>query len=77
MKKLYRSTENKKLLGVCGGFAKYFGIDPTLVRLAWVILSLIPVVGPFLGVLVYIICGIVIPVEPDFIDITDIKDMDE
>jgi len=77
MKKLYRSATNKKLLGVCGGLAKYFGIDPTLVRLAWVILSLIPVVGPFIGVLVYIVWAIIVPIEPDFIDITDIKDRDE
>ncbi|KJS82173.1 MAG: hypothetical protein JM58_15730 [Peptococcaceae bacterium BICA1-8] len=77
MKKLYRSVNDKKLFGVCGGLAKYFNIDTTILRLAWVVLSLIPVVGPFLGILTYIICGIVIPTEPDYIDITDIKDMDE
>ncbi|MDK2822222.1 MAG: phage shock protein [Clostridia bacterium] len=77
MKKLYRSTSNKKLLGVCGGLAKYFGVDPTIVRLAWVIVSLIPMVGLFLGVLTYIISGIVIPIEPDYIDVTEIKDEDE
>jgi len=77
VKKLYRSVNDKKIFGVCGGLAKYFNIDTTILRLAWVILSLIPVVGPFLGILTYIICGIVIPVEPDYIDITDIEDMDE
>lgn len=77
MKKLYRSTTDKKLLGVCGGLAKYFGLDSTLVRLAWVILSLVPVVGPFVGIIMYIVWGIIVPVEPDFIDITDVKDMDE
>lgn len=76
MKKLYRVQNNKKLLGVCGGIAKYFKIDPTLVRLAWVILSLAPVVGPFVGIIAYIACGFVIPVERDYIDI-DTKDIDE
>lgn len=33
-KKLYRSDENKMLAGVCGGIAEYFGVDPTLIRLA-------------------------------------------
>lgn len=36
-KKLYRSTENRVIAGVCGGIAEYFDIDPTLVRLAWVL----------------------------------------
>ena len=36
MKKLYKS-ENKVLTGVCGGIAEYFDVDPTLIRLAWVV----------------------------------------
>ena len=40
-KRLYRSSTNYMLAGVCGGIAEYFDIDPTLVRLAWVILSCI------------------------------------
>lgn len=42
-KRLYRSSTNYMLAGVCGGIAEYFDIDPTLVRLAWVILSCIGV----------------------------------
>lgn len=57
-KKLYRS-ENKMIAGVCAGIAEYFDIDPTLVRLGWVILSLIG----FSGVLAYIIAAIIIPKE--------------
>ena len=38
-KRLYKSTVNCMLCGVCGGIAEYFDIDPTLVRLAWVILT--------------------------------------
>lgn len=58
MKKLYLSSHDKKLTGVCGGIAEYFEIDSTLVRLAWVILSFFP---PFPGVIVYIIASMIIP----------------
>ena len=42
-KRLYKSSENSMLCGVCGGIAEYFDIDPTLVRLAWVILPALAV----------------------------------
>ena len=60
-KKLYRSTTDKKLAGVCGGFAEYFGVDTTLIRLGWAIVSLFAGAG----VLAYIVCAIVIPEKPD------------
>lgn len=60
-KKLYRSRSDKKLAGVCGGLGQYFGIDATLVRLAFVIFCLMG--GS--GVLVYIICALVMKEEPD------------
>jgi len=56
-KRLYRSSTNYMLAGVCGGIAEYFNIDPTLVRLAWVLFS---VVGGS-GILAYIIASIIIP----------------
>ena len=56
-KKLYRNTENKMLAGVCPGIADYFDIDPTLVRLGWVLFSLLG--GS--GLLAYIIAAIIIP----------------
>ena len=56
-KKLYRSDENKLLAGVCGGIAEYFGVDPTLIRLAWVVFSLLG--GS--GLLAYILAAIIIP----------------
>ena len=59
-KKLYRNTENKMLAGVCSGIAEYFGIDPTLVRLAWVVFSLLG--GS--GLLAYIIAAIIVPENP-------------
>ncbi len=56
-KKLYRNTENKMLAGVCSGIADYFNIDPTLVRLGWVLFSLLG--GS--GLLAYLIAAIIIP----------------
>jgi len=66
-KKLYRSTSNKMLAGVCGGIAEYFGADPTLIRLAYVILSVFTVAFP--GIIVYIIAAIIIPSDPGYTDI--------
>ena len=59
-KKLYRSDENKMLAGVCGGIAEYFGIDSTLVRLGWVVFSLLG--GS--GLLAYLIAAIIMPDQP-------------
>lgn len=59
-KKLYRSQRNRMLAGVCGGIADYFKLDPTLIRLAWVLL--VCLAGT--GLLAYIICAIIIPSEP-------------
>lgn len=61
MKKLYLSQTDKKVAGVCGGIGKYFDIDSTLVRVGWVIFSLLG--GG--GVLAYIICMLVVPKEED------------
>lgn len=60
-KKLHKSSKEKKLWGVCGGLAEYFEVDPTIVRIAWVLLTF--VTASFPGVLIYIICGLVMPVE--------------
>ena len=59
-KKLYRSRNDKMVSGVCGGLGKYLAIDPTLIRLLFV---LITVLGGS-GVLVYLIMMIVMPEEP-------------
>lgn len=57
-KKLYRSENEKMLAGVCGGIAEYFNIDPTIVRLVFVLFGLSGT-----GLLAYIIAVAVIPVE--------------
>lgn len=59
-KKLYRSVTDKKIAGVCGGVAEYFGIDSTFVRLAFAAL----VIFAGTGVLAYILCAIIIPEAP-------------
>ena len=61
MKKLHKVAQGKMLCGVCTGIAAYFDIDPTLVRLGWVLFGLLG--GS--GLLAYIICAIVIPEDPD------------
>ena len=59
-KKLYKSN-NKKLDGVCAGIAEYFDIDPTLIRLLWVLGTIF--VGA--GIIAYIIAAIVMPRRPE------------
>ena len=58
MKKLYRSS-NRIIAGVCGGIADYFDLDPTLIRVIYLVLSLFSAAFP--GVLLYIILMIMIP----------------
>ncbi|MCI8843750.1 MAG: PspC domain-containing protein [Oscillospiraceae bacterium] len=61
-KRLYLSNTDKKLAGVCGGIAEFFGIDPTIIRVLWIICSLL--FGS--GILAYLICWLVIPRQPGF-----------
>ncbi|MBE7028767.1 MAG: PspC domain-containing protein [Clostridia bacterium] len=56
-KKLFKSKTDKKICGVCGGVSEYFEIDSTLVRLAWVVFTLLG--GS--GIIAYIIAAIVMP----------------
>ncbi|EAD2777678.1 PspC domain-containing protein [Listeria monocytogenes] len=57
MKKLYKSSSQKMIAGVCGGIAEYFGIEVTIVRLIWVVATLF--FGS--GILLYILAAIIIP----------------
>ncbi len=59
-KRLYRSRTERMIDGVCGGVAQYMGVDPTLVRLAFVAISL--AYGS--GLLIYLLAAIIIPLEP-------------
>lgn len=59
-KRLTLSTTDKKLGGVCGGIAEYLDVDPTIVRLIWVALSVVP--GGFVGgALAYLLAWLIIP----------------
>lgn len=60
VKRLYKSRKDKKLCGVCGGLAEYLMCDPTLIRLATVLLALCFGGGLF----AYIVAAIVVPYEP-------------
>ncbi|MDP4501178.1 PspC domain-containing protein [Nonomuraea turcica] len=57
---MYRSREHRIIAGVCGGLADKIGLPPTLVRILWLLLSLIP--GPLW--VVYVVMWILIPEEP-------------
>ena len=62
-KRLMRSATDVKVAGVCAGFAEYFDMDPTVMRLLWAILTIMPV--PFFpGVIGYLVAWIVMPVAP-------------
>jgi phage shock protein C len=58
-KRLYRSNKNKMICGVCGGIAEYLNVDPTIIRLLWVILGAF-----FLGLVVYLVAAVIMPVNP-------------
>ncbi|HLD62581.1 MAG TPA: PspC domain-containing protein [Candidatus Norongarragalinales archaeon] len=60
-KRLYLSNKDKKIAGVCGGVAQYLGIDPTIVRLIWLLLAF---AGGF-GILAYLVAWIIVPRNPN------------
>ncbi|MBP7837447.1 PspC domain-containing protein [Candidatus Saccharibacteria bacterium] len=62
MKKLYRSSQDKKIAGVCGGIGTYFSLDPTIVRVLFVML-LLP--GGLPGLLPYAVLWIVVPIKTE------------
>ena len=59
-RRLYRSRRDRQLAGVAGGMAEYLQVDPTLVRVLWILSFLLGGVG----ILLYIILAFVMPLEP-------------
>jgi phage shock protein C len=59
MKKLRRSNKERMIAGVCGGIAEYFDLDPSIVRIVYVLISVISVAFP--GILFYILMWIIVP----------------
>jgi len=66
MKKLYRTQNDRKLAGICGGIARYVNMDPTLIRLLFLIIVLMTGVFPMM--LGYFLAVFVIPNEQDVIE---------
>ena len=65
-KKLYRAREDRILFGVCAGLAKYFKMDPVIMRLIFIVLGLI---NGF-GILLYLVLFVVVPKEPgDYVEV--------
>ena len=58
-KKLYRSTTNKTIAGVCAGLAEYLNIDPTIIRVIWALVGLSGA-----GLIAYLVCALIIPEKP-------------
>ncbi len=58
-KRLKRSRQDKMIAGVCGGLAKYMNVDPTIVRLVFVVLTVFTALFP--GILIYLIMWIIVP----------------
>ena len=62
-RKLYRSRSNKIICGVMGGLGDYFGVDPTVLRVAYVLLSVFVLGSP---IIIYFICALIIPQKPEY-----------
>jgi phage shock protein C len=63
MKRLFRSEQNKKIAGVCGGIGEFFDIDPTLVRLAFIFLGIVTGLIPF--IIGYVIAWWIVPTKSE------------
>lgn len=59
-KRLLRSKKNRVLAGICAGIGEYFGVDPTVIRLLWVLLTFFSAGA---GIFAYIIAWIIVPEE--------------
>lgn len=60
-KKLYKDIKNKKLAGVCAGLAEFLKMDVSLVRILWVVITLLG----SLGLWIYIACALILPEKPE------------
>jgi phage shock protein C len=60
-RKLYLSVKDKKISGLCGGIAEYFNFDSSMVRLAWIVFTVLTGIVP--GIIAYVVAVMVIPKE--------------
>ena len=63
MKKLYKSSDNKIISGVIGGLGEYYDVDPTILRLAYIIIAMTTACLP--AVVGYIIAVLIVPKKPN------------
>ncbi len=61
-KKLYRSND-RKIFGVCGGVAEYLGVDPTIVRIIWLLVA----ISGGTGIVLYLIAALLMENKPDYV----------
>ena len=66
-KKLFRSTTNRMVCGVCGGLGDFFGIDAPVIGILYVVISLITSAG-LLGLILYFILAVIIPEDDGIVD---------
>lgn len=59
VKRLYRSKKNRVIAGVCGGIGEYFNMDPTIIRLIWVLVAIFTAFLP--GIVAYLLAWAIIP----------------
>ncbi len=62
-KRLYRSRTDRMLAGVLGGLAEYFGLDPSLVRIGYVLVTFFSAGIP--GILLYLVVALIVPTAPE------------
>ncbi|MBQ9630159.1 MAG: PspC domain-containing protein [Treponema sp.] len=70
-KKKLRKSFDKKISGVCAGIAEYFDVDPTFIRIAWVILTIGTTAFP--GIIAYIVCALIFPSPTENINTENMK----
>jgi phage shock protein C len=63
VKRLFLSKDDHKVWGVCGGIGEYLKVDSTVVRIAWIVVTIITGVAP--GIIAYIVTAIVVPKNPN------------
>lgn len=66
-KRIYKTEKDKKIFGVCAGVAEYFNMDPTIVRIAWAIISFF--FG--IGIILYLVCAFVFPNKSEVVGAAD------
>lgn len=69
MRRLWRSKENKVITGLLGGIGEYFDVDPSLLRVGYVFLTIFT--GVFFGVFAYFIASLAVPERPTKVDVID------